>query len=250
MKMFKENHSDMIKLLKNLKFEKDYTKFHFLQSNRIVDPKHTNKMTVSLRNMSATRPIVCINTDVIDGKKKLYIIDGQHLFYSLMKEESEIPYVTLDIKDFKDLIYKMALLNNSSKSWTVLDYIVAYKAIDPDYQALFELNLKYSIELAMLAGICLNSNTVTMISTKIKDGTFKKTNDKTIEMCDKFQDVFTSIGVVDRWVKHAFYSAFMMNYNKYKHAETISHIRKNINTIKIMSNNQKVKDIINELFLK
>jgi hypothetical protein len=240
----------MNNLLKNIKFEKDYTKFHFLQSNRIVDPRHTTKMSNSLKSMEAVRPVVCINTNVVDGKKKLYIIDGQHLFYSLMKEEAEVPYVILEIKDMKDMIYKMALLNNSSKSWGLLDYIVAYKAVDIDYQFLFELNLKYSIELNMITAICLNTNSASLVGSIIKDGTFKNHNKNSIEMCDKFQEIFVNIGVADRWVKHSFFIAFMMNYNKYKHSETIENISKNISTVKMMTANDNVKNFINNLFIK
>lgn len=241
----------MNNLLKNIKFEKDYTKFHFLQSNRIVDPKHTTKMTSSLKSMEAAiRPVVCINTNVVDGKKKLYIIDGQHLFYSLMKEEAEIPYIILEVVNMKDMIYKMALLNNSSKSWGLLDYIVAYKAVDIDYQILFELNLKYSIELNMLTAICLNVNSASMVGSIIKDGSFKNLNKNYIEMCDKFQEIFVNVGTADRWIKHSFFTAFMMNYNKYKHSETVENITKNISTVKMMTTNDNVKNFINNLFIK
>ena len=128
---------DALALLRKIKFSKDYKKFAFLEINRITDTEHIQKMITSVRTMGVVRPVICVKVTFIDGTSQLYVIDGQHLFKSLMAEDLEIPYVVIDVEDKIDMVQKMAMLNNSSKSWTLLNYVNAFKMHLRDY---YELN--------------------------------------------------------------------------------------------------------------
>ncbi len=161
----------------NIKYSKDYEKFLFLDNNRILNPGHVQTMIESVRTMGVIRPVVCIETDAISGKKQRYITDGQHLFTALVAEELEIPYIVLNVEDEIELVVKMAKMNNSSKSWTLLNYVNAFKPYLPDYQKLFKMRNKYNIEPLMLAAICTRGTSAVVSGSRlIKSGHFKITN--------------------------------------------------------------------------
>jgi hypothetical protein len=212
----------------------DIGKFSILPMNRELDPPHVQKMLKSANLMGVIRPITACRTNIIDGIMKLYIIDGQHLATSLASLNMEIPYIVIDVEDEKDLIHKMAYLNNSSKSWALLDYVNAFKMIYADYGKLIKFKNMYNIEPLMLAMISMNCS-LTASSKLIKSGEFKITNPNTEDMCKLFNDFFIKIGSADRWVKHYFLNVFMKAYGTYNHATALTNLDKHLKTIKAMS---------------
>ena len=101
---------DALELLRKIKFSKDYKKFEFLDINRLTDIGHIQKMINSVRNMGVVRPVICVRITFVDGRQKLYVIDGQHLFNALMAENLEIPYVIIDVEEKIDLVNKRSLI--------------------------------------------------------------------------------------------------------------------------------------------
>jgi len=93
-----------------------------------------------------------------------------------LRNNLDIPYVTIEIKNVQELVETIALLNASSKAWTLQDYIQSWKIVNKDYQTLQELFQRYDIELSQLAsilnkGYCLPKNS--HFSTKLlKSGNF------------------------------------------------------------------------------
>lgn len=228
---------DALALLRKIKFSRDYKKFGFLDSiNRIPDPGHVQKMIMSVRSMGVIRPIICVKVNFLNGSCAMYIVDGQHLFNALMAENLEIPYVVIDVEEKIDLVNKMAMLNNSSKPWTLLNYVNAYKMHIPDYNTLFELRNKYNIEPLMLAAICTRgTSAVATGSQLIKSGKFKITNAEAEDMARAFNEFFLKIGSADRWVKHQFLQVFMRAWGEYDHTESLKNLDKHIKTVKAMS---------------
>jgi len=220
----------------NIKYSKNYEKFLFLDNNRILNPGHVQTMIESIRTMGVIRPVVCIETDVISGKKELYLTDGQHLFTGLVAEGLEIPYIILDVEDEIEIVIKMAKMNNSSKSWTLINYVNAFKPYLPDYQKLFKMRNKYNIEPLMLAAICTRGTSAVVSGSKlIKSGHFKITNSESDAMAKAFNDFFIKIGRADRWVKHNFLQVFIRAWGIYDHDKSLTNLDKHIKTIKAMS---------------
>ena len=233
----KTDLKDALALLKKMKFSSDYKKFFFLENiNRITDPKHIQKMVSSIRAMGVIRPVICVKVKFIDGTERLYIVDGQHLFKALCAEELEIPYIIIEVQNDVDLVHKMAMLNNSSKSWTLLNYVNAFKMHIPDYYSLFNLRLMYDIEPLMLVAICTKSSSAVVSGSQLlKSGNFKITNSEAQEMAKAFNDFFLKIGKADRWVKHQFLQVFMRAWENYNHKDALANLDKHIKTIKAMS---------------
>ena len=218
-----------------LKLTTDYSKFAVLPMNRGIDSKHVQKMISSIRLMGVVRPVVTTTTNVIEGEVKTYIIDGQHLATALEREGLPIPHVDIAVESEEDLIAKMAYLNNSSKSWDLMNYINAWKMIRPDYMKLFKWKNMYDIEITMLAAIGVNNAGIKYTTSTIKTGNFQITNTKAEEMCKAFNDIFLKIGMSDRSVKFQFLAAFLQAYGTYNHTRVMSNIEKHMKTVKLLT---------------
>jgi len=235
--IMKNDLKDALALLKKIKFSKHYNKFYMLDGiNRIPDSKHIQKMVTSIRAMGVIRPVICVQVKFMDGTNKLYVVDGQHLFKALCAEGLEIPYVIIETPNKIDLVHKMAMLNNSSKPWTLLNYVNAFKMYIPDYNQLFELRDMYNIEPLMLAAICTRgTSSIVSGSQLLKSGKFKVTNPEAQEMAKAFNDFFLKIGTADRWVKKQFLQVFMRAWGTYDHKESLANLDKHLKTVKAMS---------------
>ena len=219
-----------------VKHATDYSKFATLPMNRGIDSKHVQKMISSIRKMGILRCVITCTTDMIEGQKKTYIIDGQHLATALEREGKPIPYIEIGVESEEDLIEKMAYLNNSSKSWDLMNYINAWKMIRPDYMKLFKWKNMYDIEITMLAIIGVNNAGFRHSTSSIKTGEFKITNPLAEQMCKDFNDIFLKIGMSDRAIKFQFLTAFMQAYGNYDHQKVIANLDKHLKTVKLMAN--------------
>jgi hypothetical protein len=147
--------------------------------NRPIYPAQVTKLAASLNKMGIIRPIVVAEIEFITGKKTKYIIDGQHLFNALLRLGFDIPYVTIQIKDKQELVETIALLNASSKTWSLVDYITAWASLKEDYVKLNHYFQVYDLDMGVVASVLCNlgsdgGNT----AKKIKDGTFTIVNEK------------------------------------------------------------------------
>jgi len=225
-------------------YANDYSKFATLPMNRAVDSKHVQKMIASLREQGCIRAVQCCKTNIIEGVEKLYIIDGQHLATALEREDQLIPYIVRSIDSEEELIKKMAYLNNSSKSWDLMNYINAWRMIRPDYMKLFKWKNMYDIEITMLAIIGANNSGFKQNTSTIKTGEFKITNPYAEQMCKDFNDIFLKIGMSDRAIKFQFLSAFLQAYGKYNHKKVLSNLDKHLSVVKLIANGDETSAYI------
>ena len=222
----------------------DYSKFAVLPMNRGIDSKHVQKMITSIRKMGVLRCVITTTTDIIEGEKKRYIIDGQHLATALEREGKPIPYIEINVESEQDLVEKMAYLNNSSKSWDLMNYINAWKMIKPDYMKLFKWKNMYDIEITMLAAIGVNNASLRTSTQSIKTGDFRITNPNAEDMCKAFNDIFLKIGMSERSVKFQFLTAFLQAYGSYNHQKVITNLDKHLKTVKLMMNGDETATYI------
>ena len=219
-----------------IKHANDYSKFAILPMNRAIDSKHVQKMIRSLRLQGCLRAVICCKTSIIDGVERTYIIDGQHVATALEREGQPIPYIEIEIESEEDLIEKMAYLNNSSKSWDLMNFINAWKMIRPDYMKLFKWKNMYDIEITMLAIIGVNNSAIRYSTGVVKTGQFKITNPDAEAMCKAFNDIFLKIGMSDRAIKFQFLNAFLQAFNStYDHSKTMAAIDKHLKIVKLMA---------------
>jgi hypothetical protein len=222
---------------------KDGRGFDFLISlNRRIVPAQVTKLAQSINKMGVIRPIVVAEFTYL-GKKGLYIIDGQHLYHALLRNNMDFPYVEIKIDGDRDLVEKIALLNSSSKSWTLLDYIQAWTFVNPHYKTLMKYFNTYDLEILQIASI-LHSNKVSVmadsnISKVIKNGEFNVINEqKCIELFDCITDTLKIIPRMDRMSNKTFVSAYVDYYNStkdYDHEQFLEFLENNIKELKFVT---------------
>ena len=214
---------------------KKYDMFSYLPMNREVNSKHVEIMVKSINKMGCIRDVIVVRTNIFEGITKTYVIDGQHLLNALIRQNAPVSYRSLKLNTIEEIVSCMATLNNSSKSWGMLDYVNAYKVVNNDYMKLLRYINIYNLEPTMIAMIATNTSKSTGISKLIKEGTFSINNSKTEVMCKEFSDIFLKIGKADRWIKFNFLSVFLSVYGLYNHEKALINLDKHLPVIKAMS---------------
>jgi hypothetical protein len=205
--------------------------------NRPINPSQVTKLSNSIDKMGVIRPVVVATISFLDDAQITYIIDGQHLYMACLRLGIDIPYIEIDIKDVRDLVEKIALLNASSKSWILRDYVQAWKPVNSDYSTLDQLFQMYDIEMSQLAQILHynnggkgSSSGSSVMSRILKQGTLKIKNlvvTKTI--LNRITDALKLVPRMDRVSNKTFISAFCdyAQHPLYDHASTLKYLKAN-----------------------
>lgn len=210
------------------------TGFRFLDGvNRPVIPSHVTKMANSVATIGITRPVIVAHMEykgVVDN----YVIDGQNLYHALLRLGSDIPYKIIHIENDQDMVEKIALLNTSSKTWALMDYVTAWSYIKDDYKNLGHYFNVYDMELSSIASVLhgysgvSNSN----ITRVIKEGSFEiKDLDKAVKILDYTTDILNSVPRLDRNSNRTFVSAYIAhvssNMESYNHSVFVKYLKRN-----------------------
>jgi hypothetical protein len=207
--------------------------FYYLAGiNRAINPAQVTKLAESVNRMGIIRPVVVAEIAFIDGKKKTYIIDGQHLFNALIRNNMDIPYVMITIKDKKELVEKIALLNASSKNWAIIDYISAWSSLSTDYVKLNHYFQVYDFDMGVLSSVLNNANVDgSSLVRKIKAGEFKiMDEDKNVTILNHLTDVLKVVPRMNRYENRYLcreYIKFLRNTSKYNHPKFLDNLKRN-----------------------
>lgn len=218
--------------------------------NRPVNPGQVTKLAGSIDKMGVIRPVVIARIDWITGKPNNYVIDGQHLYHALMRNELDIPYIEIKVEDNKDLVEKIALLNASSKSWTMVDYVTAWGAVHNDYVKLMKYYQTYDFDLSQLANILHTGMAVTGGSIgngAIKNGTFRiKDEERRVVLLNNITDVLKKTPRMDRQSNRTFIYSYVNFYNgnisKYNHTKFLEWLDRNKS--KLLTVTQDTNEIV------
>jgi hypothetical protein len=229
------NKTDYKSILKQIKWlgQNAKSSFHYLAGiNRAIYPAQVTKIAESLEKMGVVRAVIVAELSFITGKKTKYIIDGQHLFNALIRMGWDIPYVTIQIKDKQELVETIALLNASSKTWSLLDYITAWGSLVPDYIKLNHYFQVYDIDMGVISSVLSGTSTDGgNINKKIKKGEFRIINEKeNVEILDRLTDVLKVVPRMNR-VENRYlcreYIKFVRSTKSYNHTIFIEKLKKN-----------------------
>jgi hypothetical protein len=220
--------------MKNQTLKKDSKQsFYYLAGiNRAINPAQVTKLAESVNRMGIIRPVVVAEIAFIDGKKKTYIIDGQHLFNALIRNNMDIPYVMITIKDKKELVEKIALLNASSKNWAIIDYISAWSSLSTDYVKLNHYFQVYDFDMGVLSSVLNNANVDgSSLVRKIKAGEFRiMDEDKNVTILNHLTDVLKVVPRMNRFENRYLcreYIKFLRGTSKYNHPKFLDNLKKN-----------------------
>ena len=208
--------------------------------NRPIIPGHVSKISKSIEEMGVIRPVTVALISFITGIPIFYIIDGQHLYHACLRLNIEVPYTVIDIKDDLDMIEKLALLNTSSKSWTMRDYLLVWSYKIEDYIKLNKYYNTYDIELVQLSEILMEGTakaSTTLggnnFSKHIKNGTFKiGDEEKAVFLLNCVTDALKIIPRMYRAANKMFigtYISFINNTKDYDHKQFLINLKKDKN---------------------
>ena len=228
----------------SIKNTTNYKMFSILPMNREIRSEHVEKLVRSIRTMGIIRPVIICKTDVLEGEMKNYIVDGQHLATACEREGLAIPYTTITCNDEIDIVEKVGMLNNSSKSWALIDYVNAYKYCFTDYMKLLKFKNLYNLELNMVAALCTNQFSIIKNSQIIKSGDFIISNRNSEQMCKDFSEIFLMLTNVDRSIKFSFLNSFMQSYGTISQSTVKNNLNKNLKKLKLISDNQEASIFI------
>lgn len=227
------------KLMNILYLKKDSKKgFRILDNvNRAIRPSPVTVMANSIMKLGVLRPVTVALLD-FKGIKDYYIIDGQHLYFALLRLGYDIPYVIIDIKTDEELVETLALVNNSSRSWTMSDYVQAWAFINENYKTLVKYFNIYDLELCTIAGI-LHGRTENIAKT-VKTGKFKvNCEEKAICLMDFTTDMLKIIPRQDRTSNKRLVNSYITfvydNYTKYNHKKFMAYLKKNIARLEFLN---------------
>lgn len=219
--------------------------------NRSTDSNHVNKLIGSVRVMGVIRPVI-VTKFTFKGDTALYILDGQNLFQALCKLNMDIPYIEVPVADNRDIVQKIALMNNSSRSWGITDYVNAWSSVNPDYIKLLKYYESSTLELTQVACILKGFNGWSgRIRKHIRLGEFHVQDEtKAKSMLSYMEEVFSNLPVLDNKIKRIFHTSYMTylcnNFTSYNHRRFMKYL---YNNKRILSQANSDKSKI-ELFFK
>lgn len=190
--------------------------------NRPIVPSHVTKMATSIESMGIIRPVVVAAVPFLKhGNTSLHIVDGQHLYHACIRLGIDIPYTEVTVNDTVHLIETLAMLNNSSKSWVLLDYITAWENVNPHFSQLRHYFNVYDLELLQIAELFHNGiislNHTFNASRVIKNGTFEVRNEKeNVLILDQITDVLKTVPRMNRSCNKALVAAYVSFYKQYQ----------------------------------
>jgi len=155
--------------------EADFKKINHLPFNREYSVRQD--LIKSMNQSGFIVPIILLKTDLVDGKEKLWILDGQHRCITArflgIPVTGEI-ITPENINSVEDIVQLVSSLNSNSKRWNLTNYAEAYNFLGfPAYRELLKVshNCPYSVSTV---GDLLNghANSKGGASKYIQNGTF------------------------------------------------------------------------------
>ena len=205
-------------------------KIHLLAGiNRPIAASHVTKLAESVKTIGIIRPMVLSDISFITGKKETYIIDGQHLHAACSRLGVDIPYIEISIKDEQELVERIALLNASSKSWVMADYVNAWGSIKKDYKTLQKLQSVYDFELQHIVRVGVNAKDGGTARKIIKNGSlaFQRSKAEMEKTLNQMTDVLKHVTRMSRYENRTLFDAYLpINANpKYNHEKFLRFLK-------------------------
>jgi|GEM_PF-7100863 len=161
-----------------VRMSKNYEEFHFLRFNRDTINSHVINLIESIKMFGYLQFIIVIETDIIDGVMKKWIVDGQHRFKGCKAEGFPILYTTVSgITSKYELVRLIAKLNSTSRAWGLPNYVDAWESLGiPEYVILKQQYEKTRLPLSLLIQMYEDKSKKAAVA-KFMDGRFQMCND-------------------------------------------------------------------------
>ena len=253
--MKKQSDASILKSLMPLEIlRKDSTKSLGILNmvNRPIVPSHVTIMSTSIEKIGLIRPVVVAKLDLKEFKGE-YIIDGQHLFNACIRLNKHVPYVKININSEEELIDVLASLNNSSKAWTLKDYVQSWAYIRSDFRKLAKYRQTYDLELVAIAGILHNSPNIFHCMNLIKKGELVIKNETlAVKVMEYTNDLLSIFNKFDRKNARKLVNSYVQyvrnTHDSYDHKKFLSNINKQKSKLELLlANPDDVTDFFSKM---
>ena len=180
--------------------DKDFGKLNFLPFNRTYYVR--NDLISNMNIFGFTVPIILLNTDIIDGKFKYYVIDGQHRcataqYLNIPVEAVVFTQEETNITTLEDIVNFVSSMNSASKPWSLLNYVEAYNFLNyPEYHKLITItnSCPYTVNTVAMMLIGFRSGRGSSGSNiRVKEGKFK---------CNLYDETIYTLKLASKLSKH------------------------------------------------
>lgn len=181
--------------LKEVKTPQIHSTFHYHIFKKIVGNRELNESNVRNIIDSIDNGVDYMAYNPILVTEDLHIIDGQHRLEVCQRLKRPVYYVKVPTID----IYHIAMLNNNSKKWSLIDYINCYADIGKkDYVFLKEYIQKTPISASIAIQLLQygHANGMRNATGAMKEGRFK------VNFLEKTDNVST---LVKMWKDYSFH---------------------------------------------
>lgn len=151
----------------------DYNKLNHLPFNRSFSVRQD--LMDKMNTYGFTCPIFLIETTLIDGKKKKWVVDGQHR--AVTAAFLNIPFyaivVDLQFKSISEIVHYVASLNSAQKPWSAINYVESYNFLNyPEYNTLLTIKNSSPYSVETIASLLGGHRTTGNNLKHLKNGTF------------------------------------------------------------------------------
>lgn len=165
--------------MKLIKFNSpmDADKLNYLPFNRKYSVRED--LMDKMNKYGFTVPINIIKTNIIDGKNRMWIADGQHRASTAL--HLGIPFTGILVEHLKfatkaEVVNYVASLNSASKAWNLTNYVEAYNFLNyKDYAILLKIANSSPYTVNTVSSLMIGVRSKGTHINKIKNGTFKVT---------------------------------------------------------------------------
>ena len=152
----------------------DYNKINHLPFNRKFSVR--TDLMQKMNTYGFTCPLQLIETSLIDGKKKRWLVDGQHR--AVTAAFLNIPFTAIIIeKDFtsiEEIVHYVSSLNSAQKSWSISNYVESYNFLGyKEYNTLLQVTATANYSIETIATLLHGFRKAGYNSKALKDGKFK-----------------------------------------------------------------------------
>jgi hypothetical protein len=151
----------------------DYHKLNHLPFNRNFSVRQDLIEKMNLYGFNS--PLHLIETHLIDGKLKKWLVDGQHRAITAAFLDITFTGILVDVKfkSINEIVHYVASLNSAQKPWSAINYVESYNFLGyKEYNTLLSVKNSSPYTVETIASILAGYRTSGQTSKSIKNGTF------------------------------------------------------------------------------
>ena len=200
----------------------DYDSLNLLPFNRKACFRQDLADKINEFGFQGTIVLIYTSLFSVDGRKRLYIADGQHRAATAIELGVEFygKVVDHDFKSVEEIVKFVASLNSTQKEWTPLNYIETYLYLNyPDYRTLVDVKNSCPFTYTSIAMMLHGFRSKGTVAKHIENGTFKcnalEETKYTLKLANKLTKL-TKTSISSRMILGIFGVASQKNFDETK----------------------------------